>query len=272
MKLELKDYEFNLIRDFIYRETGIFLNEYKKPLVYNRLRRRVLAHNFDSFKRYYDFVTKTKEGKKEKIKMIDAITTNVTSFFRHPTQEMFFKNVVLPQLITQSRTLNILSAGCASGEEIYTIAIILIETIKDIHKYNIRLLGIDINEEVLKIAREGIYKQDVFKTTPQDIKTKYFLFKDGKYMIKDCVKNMVQFKKMNLIKDSFYLRFNVIFCRNVLIYFDKSKRIEIIDKFYNALYKGGYLFLGNSESLVRYDKGFQNVAPAIYRKIDEDLL
>lgn len=272
MKLELKDYEFNLIRDFIYQETGIYLNEYKKPLVYNRLRRRVLAYNFSSFKQYYDFVTKTEEGEKEKIKMIDAITTNVTSFFRYPDQEMFFKNIVLSQLTTQSRRFNILSAGCASGEEIYTIAIILLETIKDIHTYNIKLLGIDINEEVLKIAREGIYKQDVFKTTPQEIKTKYFLFRNGKYVIKDCVKNLVQFKKMNLIKDSLYLKFNVIFCRNVLIYFDKTKRIEIIDKFYNALHHGGYLFLGNSESLVRYNKGFQNVAPAIYRKIDKDLL
>ena len=262
---------FKLFKKVIYNEAGINLTEKKICLLTNRLRRRVEALNLNSFNKYYQYL-KNSEGK-ELPNMINAVTTNVTHFFRNPLQISRLKNNILPDLINKKssiKNIKVLSGGCSTGEEVYTIAIILSEYLKDkLSDWNIRIDGIDICTEAVDKAKIGIYRKDILKNVNNNILNKYFKLTDnGTYKINDRIKSLVNFKKFNLNADRFISKYDIIFCRNVIIYFDKKTKEKLYQKLYNTLKKDGYLFIGHSEGLF-HENRFKYIFPGIYMKRDE---
>lgn len=269
--LELNDHEFERISKLIYDLCGIDLHEGKKELVKARLGKRLRSGNFNSFSEYYRFVT-TEEGTDELVAMIDSISTNLTSFFREDKHFEKMKKIC-PVLLagnTGPQKLTIWSAGCSTGEEPYSIAILVKEVLGSTSSFA-RILATDISTKVLKTAMAGIYTEDRVAKIPPQLLKKYFLKGQGKwegfYRVKDDLKQMVKFMRLNLKEDlSVRDRFDVIFCRNVMIYFDKTMQKALIDKFYDCLKEGGYFFIGHSESLTGLAHNFKYIEPSVYQR------
>jgi len=271
---ELKDHEFGKISRLVYEVCGIDLHEGKKELVKTRLGKRLRSGNFHSFSEYYNHVT-TKAGMEELIAMIDSISTNLTSFFREESHFARLRVIVPPLLQSTRRNgfpprLRIWSAGCSTGEEPYTIAVALSE-MPGVGTADVRILATDISTRVLKTAVNAIYDEDRLKGIPRELMKKYFLKGqgswDGSYRVKDSIRSMVDFKRLNL-KEPFPMTdpFDVIFCRNVMIYFDKEMQGGVVKRFYNLLKDGGYLFIGHSESLTGIDHRFKYIEPSVYHR------
>jgi chemotaxis protein methyltransferase CheR len=240
---------FEKLRDFVYEKCGIFFESNKKYLLENKLSKRIQELKLRDFGDYLRFLQSRKE---ELYNLFDAITINETYFFRHAQQIDVFL-IVVGELLKQKPILNVWSAACSSGEEPYTLVIALIE------KYGLqipaRILASDISLEVLQKAKNGIYNEYSVKELTSAIKQKYFDIEQNIYKIKDFVKNKVVFRQLNLIDDNDLNsvgRMDIIFLRNVLIYFNNESRQKVIDKIYNdILNKNGYLFLGATESISR---------------------
>jgi len=268
----LTDECFDKFRKLIYKETGISMNDSKKILIANRLRRRLIEHHLESYEDYYKFITTSLEGRKEFTNFINAISTNETYFFRGENHFDVLKEIILPELFMKRRQIKIWSAGCSTGEEPYTICIVLLEAMKR-YKWNgnISIIATDISTEVLRKAQSGIYYGRTLKFVTEDIINKYFnKVGDEEYEVSNIVKRWVTFKRHNLLKDPPPDRmFDIIFCRNVMIYFDKDTQKMIVDNtFANALTQDGYLFIGHSESLIGKSEkfGYANMMKApIYR-------
>lgn len=272
---DLREIDFVKISRLVYEQCGINLHEGKKQLVKTRLGKRLKSGNFKSFADYYKFVT-TEEGADELIGMIDSISTNLTRFFREE-DHFTMLHKILPEIITFQKSSNggvpklrIWCAGCSTGEEPYSIAITLKEVIKN-DNVNFKILATDISTRVLKTATAGIYPYDRVKNIPRPLLSKYFQIGEGKwkgfYRVKKTQKDLVEFTRFNLMdKPSFGNTFDIIFCRNVMIYFDKKTQHGLIDRFYDCLKDGGYLFIGHSESLTGITHRFDYVKPSIYRK------
>ncbi len=261
---KITDEEFKLLRDFIYNLTGIYIADNRKYLLETRLTNRLKELGLNSFSEYYYFLKYDPEKNKELERLYSVITTNETSFFRNEPQLKVFQNIILPEVIEKKkkvRKIRIWSAGCSTGEEPYTISIILHEVLKnEISSWDIKITGNDISKDVLLAAKRGIYGEYSLRTTPPIIKQKYFdKIGTGKYKIKDHVKKYVVFKQINLI-DKFQVklidRSQVVFCRNVIIYFDDEAKKKVINLIYDNLEDGGYLFLGHSESLHNLSRSF----------------
>ena len=256
----LTDECFNKFRALIYKEAGISMNDSKKALVANRLRKRLLELNLNRYEDYYKFIT-SPEGKIELTNFIDAISTNETYFFRGDNHFVAFKEVILPELFKIRKEIKIWSAGCSTGEEPYTIGIVALEAIREYSwKGKISIIATDINSEVLKKAFEGRYSGRTLKFVPKEIISKYFnKLENNVYEVSEIVKRLVHFKRHNLLKDlPPGKNFNIIFCRNVMIYFDKPTQKKIVDiTFANALLHDGYLFIGHSESLIGKSQRFK---------------
>ena len=271
---ELKDADFEKISRLVYEKCGINLHEGKKELVSARLGKRLREGNFKSFADYYRYVT-TVEGTDELVRMIDSISTNLTYFFR---EESHFKKLqaVLVNMIGNAgprgriHKLRVWSAGCSTGEEPYSIAITVKECMEG-NPVDVNILATDISTSVLKTASSGIYLEEKLKNISPAIVKKYFQYGcdkwSGKYRIKNNIRDMIKFVRFNLMElpPSQY-RFDVIFCRNVMIYFDKPTQNALINRFYDCLEKGGYFFIGHSESLTGFDHTFKYVEPSVYRK------
>lgn len=267
-KKELSEPDFNEIRDFIYSKCGIYFGDNKKYLLENRLNSRVENLSLKSFGEYIKFLKFNPGGRNEVNKLFDAITINETSFFRNLPQINAFADTVSPEIIEKVKnqpmsTLKIWSAASSSGEEPYTLAIVLYEKFHHhLDKIRVEILGTDISEEILQKSKEGIYSDYSMRNIDASYLKKYFNMQGNKYHLKEEIKKMVKFEQVNLLdkfKMGSYKNFDVIFCRNVLIYFDSKAKIQVVNALYNNLKPGGYLFIGHSESLHGISRAFKLV-------------
>jgi len=264
-ELKITDAEFTQLRDFIYSQSGIFVADNRKYLVENRLAVRLKELNLKSFSEYYYFLQYDAGRRQELNRLFEVITTNETSFFRNPPQlKVFEKNVlsaVLDQLrASRTKRLRIWSAGCSTGEEPYTIAIILLEALRgEIASWDIRITANDLSEAVLAQARRGVYTDYALRTTPKEIVAKYFTQEDKLFKVKPEVKRLVAFGQINLSDRTQIKRIErsqIVFCRNVIIYFDDQMKKSVISAFYDNLIPGGFLLIGHSESLHNISRAF----------------
>ncbi len=277
--LSISDEEFTQLRDFIYEQSGIFIADNRKYLLENRLSNRLKELNLKDFGEYYYFLRFDSRRKLELNKLFEVVTTNETSFFRNPPQLRVFQENVLAAVIEAQRKkglkrLNIWSAGCSTGEEPYTLGIILHEALKaDIRSWSIKITANDLSEAVLQAARRGMYNEYALRTTPKELVAKYFTKEENRYKIKPEVKKLVSFGQVNL-NDRMAIkrieRSQVVFCRNVLIYFDDAMKKRVISSFYDNLELGGFLLIGHSESLHNISRAFKPVhhpGAIVYQKM-----
>lgn len=267
----LSDEVFALFSDLIYRASGIRLTIQKKNLLISRLLKRLRALDVDSFYDYYQIV---KNDHSEFIQMLNCIATNTTRFFREEYHFKFFQEICIPELLNK-RFINIWSAGCSTGEEPYSIAISVMDALSNYKgsKPEVMILGTDISTSAIDFAKRGIYEEDQMPDNiPESLLKKYFLKGVGEYsgkiMVKEPLKRLIHFERLNL-KDRIYpvrKDFDIIFCRNVMIYFSPEMKEHVISQFYDHLVYGGYLFLGHSEAMLNR-KRFIPVYISVYKKV-----
>lgn len=264
MKYELSESQFKTISKRIYTICRIKLNEGKQELVKARLMKRIRALGLSGFGEYISLVEKDVSGK-ELSEMVDALTTNKTDFFREPAHYRFLCDTVIHEM--KGKTFRIWSAGCSSGEEPFSIVMSILNQEQRI--IDLKILATDISANILKKAIEGFYdKEDLADVNPV-FRQKYFSFQSssGLFSIRNEVTGIIRFARLNLMeKWPMQRKFDVIFCRNVMIYFDKNTQEKLINRFWDYITKGGYLFVGHSESLAGLKHRFTYVKPAIYRK------
>ncbi len=269
--MQMSDKEFQDLSTYIKINFGINLSEKKRSLLMSRLSSLLQTKSFNSLSEYYDYVVSDNSGIAIS-DLVDKITTNHTYFYREKKHFDYLWESVLPEIVEKQksqRDIRIWSAGCSSGEEPYTIAMLLIEYFsKNPHFWDKKLLATDISSKALKIAKKGIYEEENIMNLPTGWKNKYFKKEDDeKYKVKDSVRKEVIYRRLNLMSPfSFKKKMHVIFCRNVMIYFDNETTNYLVNQFYNWLEPGGYLFISHSESLDRRKTNFRYVRPSIYRK------
>lgn len=276
MEITINDNEFELFRRLIYEESGIHLTPAKKELMKSRLAKRLREKSLSSFKEYYKYLTEQDKTGEEMVCMLDCISTNLTHFFREEAHFNFLIKTVIPDLLKVKRErrekkIRIWSAGCSTGEEPYTLSMIVAENIVPLSEWDIKILATDLSTRVLKKAMLGLYTKDQLKSIPSQMSSSYFKKHSNQkdqFQISDFLKNMIAFRRLNLTNDNFPFKgqFDFIFCRNVMIYFDKQTQNELVSKFYNHLVPSGYLFIGHSESLTGTTNKFRYVQPTIYQK------
>ncbi|MCP4392154.1 MAG: chemotaxis protein CheR [Gammaproteobacteria bacterium] len=263
--------------DFIDKEVGIQLSASKHTLVEGRLQRRLHQLGYKSYKAYLAFVLDTPGGKHERLHLIDALTTNKTDFFREPIHFQYLVDQALTELMQHQksdgrRELHIWSAGCSSGEEAYTLAIVLNEALEQSVGIRFSILATDISASSLATAKSAIYPEQRIQPVPLSIRKKYFLRSsnpaEALVQMGPKLRDRVRFASLNLMNRNFNLteKMDVIFCRNVLIYFNTETREKLIQRFEKQLVPGGYLFVGHSESLNGLDTNMKPVSPMVYRK------
>ncbi len=268
--LALLDKDFIRLRDFMYSNFGINLSS-KRGLIEGRLNSVVQRKGYKSFTEYIDNLMRDQSGEELSI-LISKLTTNFTYFMREQKHYDFLVKKALPELTPKipDRDLRIWSAGCSSGEEPYTIAMTLNNYFKENKSaWDTVVLASDISDNVLNAAKNGIYSLDRINQLSDEWRKKFFVKLDeNTYQVSKELRNEVFFKKFNLMEKTFVFKkkFHVIFCRNVMIYFDNQTRRELTNKFLDVLMPGGYLFIGLSETLLNLKTRFEYVEPAIYRK------
>lgn len=269
----LSDKDFNRFSQLIYAKAGINLLSGKKELLRARLAKRLRNSEFKTFQEYYDHIIQDRTGT-ELVRLLDNVSTNLTSFFRENKHFEFLEGEVLPQICARKRPgvpFKIWSAGCSSGEEPYSIAMTIFECKTLPVKPNFKLLATDLSTRVLGIAKKGIYPEDRCKTLDPDILKKYFQKGNGKWQghvrVKPLLTDCIQFARHNLMEPCPWQEsLDIIFCRNVMIYFDKKTQEKVINSFYSTMVEGGYLFVGHSESLTGVKHDFKYIRPTIYQK------
>jgi chemotaxis protein methyltransferase CheR len=259
---------FRQLRDFIYEKSGIYFADNKKSLLENRLTFRLKAHNLSDYDKYYYMLKYDPQATKELSALYDSITTNETSFFRSPPQIQAFQEKALPDIMahrqkTGEQLLRLWSAGCSTGEEPYTLGIIAKEVLKDkLTEWDVKISASDISEKALKSAKQATYNEYALRSVPPEIRQKYFMTNGGHYTIIDEIRKLVELQYLNFM-DSQRVQlmkgFDIIFCRNVLIYFDDAARKQFVAQLYDNLNPGGYLFIGHSESLHKITRAFKLV-------------
>jgi chemotaxis protein methyltransferase CheR len=264
----ISDDEFVQLRDFIYEKCGIYVDIKRKYLFESRFSKRLGELGLASFADYIKFLKFDSRKGDELTKLFELVTTNETSFCRDTKQlEAFQENVLKETIDTQRKTgkleLNIWSAGCSSGEEPYTLAILIHETLRmELSRWRINITAVDLSKPMIEKARAGVYGEYAFKTTPDDIRKKYFVSDPGGWKIKPEVAKLVRFQEMNL-NDTLALkrvpRSHIVFCRNVIIYFDDAMKKKVVSSFYDNLLPGGYLMLGHSETLHKVSSSFKPI-------------
>uniref|UniRef100_I2PZF0 protein-glutamate O-methyltransferase n=1 Tax=Desulfovibrio sp. U5L TaxID=596152 RepID=I2PZF0_9BACT len=265
-ELKISDPEFAQLRDFIYAQSGIYVADNRKYLVENRLAARLKELNLKSFSEYHAFLQYDASRRQELNRLFEVITTNETSFYRNPPQLKVFQDMVVKDVLDKIRAqkqkrLRIWSAGCSTGEEPYTIAIILHEVLRtEIGAWDIRITANDLSEAVLTQARGAVYSEYSLRTTPKEIVSRYFTPDGQVFKLKPEVKRLVTFGQINL-SDRNQLkrveRSHIVFCRNVIIYFDDEMKKNVITAFYDNLLPGGQLLIGHSESLHNISRAFR---------------
>ncbi len=268
--ISITEKEFKQLAEYIEYKYGIHLKPEKRVLVMGRLQNVLNSLDIDNFTDYFAHVTSDRTDNSEQV-LIDRITTNHTFFMREAEHFEYYKNNVLPHLVqnVRNKDLRIWSAGCSTGEEPYTLAMINRDCLGNEKVYwDTKILATDISKKVLETAANGIYNDEELLQLPVCWRTNYFKnYNSRSSIVKDLIKEDVIFRKFNLM-DSFPFKkkFHVIFCRNVMIYFDNITKNTLINKFYDILEYGGYLFVGHSESISRDKTGFRYVMPSLYIK------
>lgn len=272
--LRLHPDEFRLLRDLFNEHAGLWFGPESRSALERRLRERVTTLGLSSYGEYYQLLRFGERGRAELEEAIDLCTINETYFFREGYQLNAFQNEILPILRRSPyprERLSIWSAGCSTGEEVYTIAINVLET-SLFRSRDVRIFGSDISRRCVAAARRGVYGPSAFRVTPDDTRKKYFHETLEGWHVLDDLKSMCHFGHLNLVETSraaMVGRVDVIFCRNVLIYFDDASRRRVIDMFYDRLLPGGFLLLGHSESLLNVSTAFELVQlreDLVYRK------
>jgi chemotaxis protein methyltransferase CheR len=260
--LELPDDVFRLLREQIYKRTGMWFSDSSKYLLQKRLSPRARELNFDSFQKYFYFLQYDPRSDAEFDQIYDLVTTNETYFFREPAQLAAFSEEIVPDILSKKpvKKVRVWSAGCSSGEEPYSIAMLL-EEAGWFQRAAFEIFASDINQQVLSKARRGQYRESAFRATDPSLRDKYFNREaDGSWRVKDEVRNRVSFGRLNLYDEarvSLLGHLDIIFCRNVIIYFDDASKKVVVSNFYNRLIDGGYLLLGHSESLISLSTQFK---------------
>jgi chemotaxis protein methyltransferase CheR len=270
---DLTDTDFRRFSRLVHENCGINLHNGKKELLRARLAKRLRATGFKSFKAYWRYVTEDETGE-ELVRMLDAVSTNLTSFFREEKHFDFLKEKVLPSFVRKERDcgkLRFWSAGCSSGEEPYSLAILLLEHFGEQSPFDLRILATDISTRALSMAQRGVYAGKRLSKIPKISLRRYFQkghgSQEGNFKVKPAVRRIIEFRRFNLM-DPYPFReiFDVILCRNVMIYFQKKTQQALVNKFYDALADGGYLLVGHSETLAGVHHPFQYITPGVYRK------
>jgi len=261
--IPLSDDAFRLIRDYLSDYCGLYFDEKSKPIFERRLNRRLKLNHLKDFREYYRLLLYDLKREEELQSILDILTVNETYFFRGEAQIAAFRDEILPELKEKNKntkTLNIWSAPCSTGEEPYTLAMLILED-RGFSGWDINILGSDISQRVISSARRGIYRETSFRVTKEYYLKKYFKNEEGGgSRISDAAKNLVNLNLLNLF-DPYKTRLvnpmDVIFCRNLLIYFSQPAREKVVKNLYNALKEGGYLLLGASESLMNITTMFK---------------
>jgi chemotaxis protein methyltransferase CheR len=268
--INIKENEFNLLVSFMKSNYGLDLSA-KKNLVEGRLGNVIVEKGFKTYGEYFDYAF-MKNNPEEITNLINRLTTNHTYFMRETNHFDFFKDTALPYFTStiKDRDLRVWSAGCSSGEEPYTLAMIIADYLGEQKRFwDSQILATDISMKVLDTAKKGIYSAESIETLPPKWKNNYLKKIDAEsYQFDNKIKNEVIYRTFNLMDEVFPFKkkFHAIFCRNVMIYFDLRTKIELINKFYELTEPGGYLFIGHSESINRDHTGYEYVMPAVYRK------
>jgi chemotaxis protein methyltransferase CheR len=265
---KMTDETFILLRDFIYEQSGIYFADNKKGQLENRLAMRLKVNNLLDYDKYYYLLKYDPQAGRELRALFDSVTTNETSFFRSPPQIQAFQEKVLPEIITRKdkqhdRMIRFWSAGCSTGEEPYTMGIVIRQILNDKHaNWDIKIVASDISEKALHSAKAAMYSDYSLRAVAPEIKQLFFTPDGNSYRIIEDVRNLVDLQYLNL-NDAKRVQimkgFDVIFCRNVLIYFDDEARKRFVSQLYNSLNHGGYLFIGHSESLHNISRAFKLV-------------
>lgn len=268
----LNDKEFQYLTSVVYQYCGINLHEGKRELVRARLCKRLRELNIDSFAMYCQYL-KDKNPPEEITVLLDTLSTNLTSFFREKQHFEFLQrelpNIVRKKKQSGSSRLRLWSTACSSGEEAYSMALVIAEALPEIGMHlDVKILATDISTAMLAKAEAGKYSNERTKEISPALKFKYFTFEDGYYSINADLKKMIAFRKLNVIgKWPFHGPFDIIFCRNMMIYFDKETQLELIARLHECLTEDGYLFVGHSESLIGINSSFRHIQPTVYQKI-----
>jgi len=272
-EFEFTRQDFDFLRKFSNDRTGIVVTDDKEGMFYSRLSRRLRQLGLKNFKEYCQLL-QTRAGKEETVQLINAITTNLTAFFREKHHFEYLKDRVIPEFRQRNRSersFKIWSAGCSTGEEPYSLAMVLNEAFADLPTWDIKVLATDIDSNVLEQAATGIYRND--RVTDMPINAVKENFKRGKgkqsglVRAKSSLRKLIGFSQLNLMDAWSVPTKDVIFCRNVIIYFDKETKKRLIDRYADTLRDGGYLFIGHSESLIGASDRFKLIRQTIYRKV-----
>ena len=267
----MSDKNFNTIAEVAYKYTGIKLPEQKRQMIYSRIARRIRALNLANFDQYCALIVDSKH--EEFNEFINAITTNLTSFFRENHHFEYLESTVLPQFKKShisSRKLRVWSAGCSTGEEPYSIAMTLLKNFGSSTNWDLKILATDLDSNVVTTGRNGVYAADRVNGLDPALVKKWFVSNadNTRFEMIDEAKKLIQFNRLNLL-DGWPMKnkFDIIFCRNVVIYFDKPTQKKLFDRYADQLNDGGYLIIGHSESLHKLTDRFESIGKTIYRKL-----
>lgn len=275
-KLKMPDKVFDKLSGFIFTQYGIKMPQAKKIMLQSRLQRRLRELKIGSYEEYCDYVFNEDTGSMEVVHMIDVVTTNKTEFFREPAHFDFLQQIVLPEFMHKHKhgsTLNVWSAGCSSGEEVYTLAMVFSEFKNNNKKFDFSLFGTDISTRILASAIDAVYKEERVANVPMELKRKYFLRSKDRtkptVRVIPGLRNKASYDRLNFIDDNYDKvkdEFDIIFCRNVLIYFDRKTQENVINKLTKKLKPGGYFFLGHSESITGLNVPLVQLKPTVFMK------
>ena len=265
--------DFDFLRQLSNARTGIVVSDDKFDMFYSRLARRVRALGLGSFADYCDYLDRSNDDD-ELVELVNAVTTNLTSFFRENHHFEFLADTALPEAMERnrdSRRLRVWSAGCSTGEEPYSLAMTLRENGQRLAGWDTRILASDIDSNVLAQAKAGVYPVNRVEALPGPRLKAFFQrgrgAQEGRVRVKDSLRNLVAFEQINLMEPLSVERQDIIFCRNVIIYFDKETKQRLVERFADHLVDGGYLFIGHSESLYRVTDRFRLIGHTIYQKV-----
>lgn len=271
----MTDREFARFADFIQRQCGIKMPPAKKTMLQGRLQKRLRLLSLDSFSLYADYVFSEKGKEEELFHMIDAVTTNKTDFFRESKHFDYLRDIVLPSMMREAnnrgpRPFKGWSAGCSTGEEPYTLAMVLSKFAENNPSFRFSILATDISTKVLEIARTGIYQAEKIEPIPMEFRKKYLLRSTSKPVMRIVpeLRACMKFMRLNFMHSDYALqdRMDVVFCRNVIIYFDRETQESILTRICRHLVPGGYLFMGHSETLNGMNLPVKQISSSIYQK------
>ncbi len=273
--MKMTDREFRQLRELVYERLGINLTGKKRSMLIGRLQKLLRTSSFKNFQDYYEYLVND-SSMTAMTELINRVTTNYSFFYRGKSHFEFFVQSALPEVVASlkrqnSRDLRVWTAGCSTGEEPYMLAILMREFFGNGYgMWDGGILATDISEKVLNFALEGVYPEDRTKEIPVQLKHKYFnKLTDGQLAIRESIKREVIFRKFNLKNTNYPFKkpFQIIFCRNVMIYFDKQTRDTLLHRFYETTEPDGYLFIGHSETLGREQNLYKYIMPAVYRRL-----